>query len=598
MIFYVYDTATLSGLNINGCTSSDVGENYYGAIENRGTLTITNCTISGSSVLGDGPGGGAIDNYVNGNLTVVDSTFSGNSVLQSGFGGAISNTDGSKLTVINSTFFGNSAENGGAIYSDASSTLTVTNSTFYGNTAGSGPDIDGSYSGTGNIIGANAIDLSPLGNYGGPTQTMVPLPDSPAICAATTANATAAGLTGDQRGLPFDPHCQPGSIDAGAAQSNYALAFTTEPPASFAAGQAINPAPVVGLTESGAVAAVPSNTIAMTDTAGLLGGTTSASLLSGAATFRNLIASSPTSSDRLTASLALTSGVSVTAQSTAFQATTPPPDVLIDPKPGSVLTGPEATFTWTAAPGATGYSLWIGSTGVGSGNLYDSHATTVTSVMVGGLPANGETLYVRLNTIFGKTSIYSDYTYTAVTQAVLTAPAPGAVLAGPDVTFTWSAAAGATGYSLWLGSTGVGSGNLYDSHATTATSATASALPTNGETIYARLFTIFKGKSLSTDYTFKAATEAQSALVSPTPGTTLTGATVTFSWTASSGAIGYSLWLGSTGVGSGNLYDSHETTATSAMATNLPTNGETIYARLNVNFNGTVKSIDYRYTAQ
>jgi hypothetical protein len=137
---------------------------------------------------------------------------------------------------------------------------------------------------------------------------MVPLLGSPAICAGTTANATNAGLTGDQRGLPFDPDCPSGSVDAGAVQSNYALTFTTEPPASVTAGQAINPAPVVGLTESGAVVAAPTNTIAITDTAGLLGGTTSASLLSGAATFPNLIVPSPISSDRLTASLALASG--------------------------------------------------------------------------------------------------------------------------------------------------------------------------------------------------------------------------------------------------------------------------------------------------
>ena len=445
------------------------------------------------------------------------------------------------------------------------------------------------------MVGVSGIALAPLGNYGGPTQTMVPLPGSPAICAGTAANAAAAGLTTDQRGFPFDPHCPLGALDAGAVQSNYALAFTTEPPSSVVAGQGINPAPVVGLTESGAVAAVPTSAVTMTDSAGLLTGTLTANLASGAATFRNLILSSTTSSDLLKATLALTSGVNVIGLSSPFQATAPPTDVLINPKPGSVLTAPEATFVWAAGTGATGYSLWIGTTGVGSDNLYDSHETTATSVTVGGLPTNGETLYVRLYTNFGKVTVHSDYTYTAVTQASLTTPAAGSVLAGANVTFTWSAATGASGYSLWLGSTGVGANNLYDSGERTGTSVTANGLPTNGETIYARLYTNFNGKALSIDTTYKAATLAQSAITSPAPGSTLTGSLVTFTWTASAGASGYSLWLGSTGVGSNNLYDSGEATGTSATVKGLPTNGETIYARLNINFNGTVVHVDCTY---
>ena len=272
------------------------------------------------------------------------------------------------------------------------------------------------------------------------------------------------------------------------------------------------------------------------------------------------------------------------------------PAVLTSPKPGSTLTSSSAAFAWKST-GATGYSLWLGTTGPGAYNLYDSGETRATSVTVSGLPTNGGTIYARLHSSFGKVTVYSDSTYTAATLVSLTAPPAGSVLAGASVTFTWSAAAGASGYSLWLGSTGAGSYNLYDSHETTATSATANGLPTNGETIYARINTDFNGKALYADSTYKAATLAQSALTSPMPGSTLTGSTVTFSWSATAGVSGYSLWLGSTGVGSYNLYDSHETTATSATAKGLPTNGETIYARLNVIFNGVAQHVNYTYTA-
>jgi hypothetical protein len=154
------------------------------------------------------------------------------------------------------------------------------------------------------------------------------------------------------------------------------------------------------------------------------------------------------------------------------------------------------------------------------------------------------------------------------------------------------------GYSPWLGSTGVGSYNLYDSATTTALTATADALPTNGETIYARINTIYAGgASFSNDYTFTAASVPMAMLTTPTPSTTLSGSKVTFAWTAGTGATGYSLWVGSSGPGSDNLYVSHEITALSATATNLPTNGATVYVRLYTIYGSTSKYTDYTYTA-
>jgi hypothetical protein len=169
-----------------------------------------------------------------------------------------------------------------------------------------------------------------------------------------------------------------------------------------------------------------------------------------------------------------------------------------------VLKGPEVTFTWSPASGATGYSLWLGTTGRGSKDLYDSGEWLVTSFKVGGLPANGATIYARLYTTFGKKTVHSDYVYTATTLAAMTSPAGGSVLGGANVTFTWSAATGASGYSLWLSATGPGLHDLYDSHEWQGTSASATGLPTNGETIYARLHTTYGNVTVYTDYTFTA----------------------------------------------------------------------------------------------
>jgi hypothetical protein len=56
--------------------------------------------------------------------------------------------------------------------------------------------------------------------------------------------------------------------------------------------------------------------------------------------------------------------------------------------------------------------------------------------------------------------------------------------------------------------------------------------------------------------------------------------------------------LGSTGAGSSDLYSSGQTTATTFTVKTLPTNGETIYARVLTNFGGTWGYVDYTLKAQ
>lgn len=58
-----------------------------------------------------------------------------------------------------------------------------------------------------NIVGVANPGLAPLGNYGGPTQTVALLPGSPAIDAGTSTGAPAT----DQRGAR-----RVGAVDIGA----------------------------------------------------------------------------------------------------------------------------------------------------------------------------------------------------------------------------------------------------------------------------------------------------------------------------------------------------------------------------------------------
>jgi uncharacterized protein YjiK len=294
------------------------------------------------------------------------------------------------------------------------------------------------------------------------------------------------------------------------------------------------------------------------------------------------------------------SGAWQSADYTYTEAGTPVLPVLTTPAPGSVLSGSSVAFTWTAGGGPASYQLWLGTTGVGSQNLYDSGATTATTETVSGLPANGAPVYARLWWEIDATWKSADYIYfeagTPVSPVLIT-PVPGRILSGSTVAFAWTPSAGVTDYQLWLGSTRVGAQNLYDSGATKATTVTVSGLPTNGVTLYARLWWEVSGVWTSADYTYtEAGTPVLPVLTTPTPGSVLSGSSVAFTWTAGTGPVAYQLYLGTTGVGSHNLYESGSTTATTVTVNNVPTYGVKVYARLWWEIDAAWKSADYTYT--
>jgi CSLREA domain-containing protein len=223
--------------SINGITIQHGEGLVGGGIENSGTLTITNCTITGNSTP-NGTGGGILNG---GTLTVTNSTITGNSASNSG--GGIRNLSGT-LTVTNSTITGNSATlGGGGIVNNAGATVTVTNTIVAGNTAPTGPDLLGTItSGGHNLIGtisgstgiANGVNgdiinptplLGTLGSNGGPTKTIALLTSSPAIGHGDPAVCAAIG-TGkvngvDQRGFPRQAGvCSIGAFEAQPAVPN------------------------------------------------------------------------------------------------------------------------------------------------------------------------------------------------------------------------------------------------------------------------------------------------------------------------------------------------------------------------------------------
>ena len=302
---------TLQDLTItNGNNSTTLGAGGGVQNDNGGTVTITRTTFSGNAARD----GGAIDNgdgfqtgTASGTLTISDSTFTGNTATVNG--GAIDNADfggSGTVTIGDSTLSGDSSafNNGDEIelsYSPGGPGVLV----VYGSTFGvdapmpgtEGPDVTvGGGGGSGqafvagdvfaggcdrapavwNDLGYNVgadpscftsgvttdipfarLDLGPLANNGGSTQTMALNPGSQAI--GIVPNPTTVTLNGqsvalcpgsDQQGAPR-PGAGASVCDAGAYETTQAPSVVAFTPAS---GITSAPVTITGTNFTGASA--------------------------------------------------------------------------------------------------------------------------------------------------------------------------------------------------------------------------------------------------------------------------------------------------------------------------------------------------------
>ncbi len=268
--------------------------------------------------------------------------------------------------------------------------------------------------------------------------------------------------------------------------------------------------------------------------------------------------------------------------------------VLTTPAPSSTLSGSTVTFSWNAGT-ATPQEYWIDiGSSAGGNNYYSSgNVGSALSETVSGLPTNGSTVYVTLYTLVSGTWTPNSYTYTAFNASaatgMLTTPTPGSTLTSSTVTFDWTA--GSPGpYSYWMDIGNTAGGNNYYSSGNLGNvqTTTVNGLPTDGSTIYVTLYTLIGGNWVGNAYTYTAlnASSGLAAMQSPTPGTTLSGTTATFTWSSDANATGYWVDIGSS-AGENNIYSSGNLgTALTTTVFTLPANGSTIYVSLYSNVGG------------
>ncbi len=256
-------SALPGGITIDANNTSRVIHITSGSV-----VTLDSLTITGGNATG-GSGGGI--RVFGSSLTLQNSTVTGNSAAAGGGLFSFTNLSGQTTTLINCTVTNNTATvRGGGISIDFGKTI-LTHCTITGNTApaGTGSGVasfgsnttetevfatiisgntnsdvdlvgglansftstDANLIGTGNATGAFILaedqvgitdpQLAPLGDYGGPTQTMPPLSlSSPAFNAAITL---VGSPTTDQRGLPRISGNFP---DIGAAELLYFIVTT------------------------------------------------------------------------------------------------------------------------------------------------------------------------------------------------------------------------------------------------------------------------------------------------------------------------------------------------------------------------------------
>ena len=276
---------------------------------------------------------------------------------------------------------------------------------------------------------------------------------------------------------------------------------------------------------------------------------------------------------------------------------------ITSPTPGSVLAGASVTFTWDAGSGVTERYLSVG-TSPGAANIYGGYQGAALSRLVSGLPTNGSTVYVRLQSWINGAWQANDYAYTAATTVVpatpstMTNPSPGWVFSAATETFVWTAGSGVTERFLSIGST-LGASDIYGAYQGAALSRTVPTLPTDGRTLHVRLSSWVAGGWQSRDYTYTAATlvtNAPSLMTSPAQGSTLGSASVTFDWSAGSGVTERFLAVGSS-LGASNIYGAYQGAGLSRTVSGLPTNGSTVYVRLMSWVGGGWQSRDYTYAA-
>ncbi len=252
------------------------------------------------------------------------------------------------------------------------------------------------------------------------------------------------------------------------------------------------------------------------------------------------------------------------------------------PDPRKTLASDQVVFQWLAPMDSSQFDLVLGTSDYGANDLRSSNILVGSTELAVVVPQDGTPVYARLWTQKNNEWRFRDYRFAGFSPNLATAsiriPAPTSQLPSSVVTFHWDAPTGATEFDMIIGDQGAGSNNLRASAPFTGNQLRVSNLPEHGKPIYVRLWTRKNGWNYQ-DMEYLAS-QTRAELLTPTPGSQITGSNLTLTWSKPEGATAYDVILGTTGPGSNNLRATAILNGNSLTVTNLPTNGQKIYLRL------------------
>ncbi|ABF41080.1 hypothetical protein Acid345_2079 [Candidatus Koribacter versatilis Ellin345] len=379
-----------------------------------------------------------------------------------------------------------------------------------------------------------------------------------------------------------------------ASTANSATSFALSAPSTVAAGVPFN-VTVTAKNSSSATTAAYGGTVHYTSSDGSSTLPADGKLTSGVSTIQvtlhTLGAQSITAADVNQPGITGLANVTVTASSSA---------TMTSPANGSTLSGSSTTFNWSPGSGATQFSLYVGTAPGAHDVFFSTFPTSTTSTTVNSIPTHGAYLYVTLYSYYSGAWHPNSYRYIesgTPVPATMATPSNGAVLAGTSQSFTWNAGVGANNFSLYVGTAPGAHDIAYQTFGSATTSTTVSGLPTNAQPVYVTLYSYIAGTWRGNSYKYYASgTTAPATIATPTPGSTLSSASQSFTWTAGTAVLQYSLYVGTTPGAHDVFYGTFNPGTTSTTVSSIPTTGATLYVRLNSFTQGTWQSESYTYT--
>jgi subtilase family serine protease len=266
----------------------------------------------------------------------------------------------------------------------------------------------------------------------------------------------------------------------------------------------------------------------------------------------------------------------IAAANTALPAVSCPPEAPVSLTAG-VISG-QVLLNWTGSAGATSYAIYDG-TASGAEGASPVATSANTSTVIKNL-APGKTWYFVIKAV--NASGASGASNEASVAIPLPPAAPASLTAtggNGQATLSWKASSGATSYDVYQGSTAGGETAVPVATGIAGTSTVISGLR-NGSTYYFVVTALNDGgqspKSNEAKVTLLAAPAAP-ASVNAAPGTAVGSLVV--SWSASSGAASYNVYLGTSSDGEGKTPAVSGVKTTSTTLSGL-VSGQTYYVQV------------------